>query len=83
LNIWLLSLIHYSFFRYYGGNEYIDQIELLCQRRCLAAYKLDESEWGVNGMAIIILGAALVDRFFRNIYFSEKKIIITSIFGFL
>merc|ERR1719367_2468009 len=34
--------------RYYGGNEFIDEIELLCQRRALEAYGLDESAWGVN-----------------------------------
>ena len=34
--------------RYYGGNEFIDQIESLCQRRALEAYKLDPSVWGVN-----------------------------------
>ncbi|CAF3106868.1 unnamed protein product [Rotaria socialis] len=34
--------------RYYGGNEYIDQIEILAQKRALAAYGLNESEWGVN-----------------------------------
>ena len=34
--------------RYYGGNEYIDKIELLCQRRALDAYGLDDQEWGVN-----------------------------------
>jgi len=33
--------------RYYGGNEYIDQIEVLCQKRALAAYGLSEDEWGV------------------------------------
>ena len=36
------------FKRYYGGNEFIDQIESLCQRRALAAYRLDETLWGVN-----------------------------------
>ena len=35
-------------FRYYGGNEFIDQIELLAQKRCLEAYRLDPNEWGVN-----------------------------------
>lgn len=35
-------------FRYYGGNEFIDEIELLCQRRALEVYKLDPAEWGVN-----------------------------------
>jgi len=34
--------------RYYGGNEYIDEIELLCQSRALAAYSLDPEKWGVN-----------------------------------
>jgi len=34
--------------RYYGGNEYIDQVESLCQKRALEAYGLDASEWGVN-----------------------------------
>lgn len=26
----------------------VDQIELLCQRRALEAFKLDPEEWGVN-----------------------------------
>ena len=34
--------------RYYGGNEHIDQIELLCQKRALKAFGLDDKEWGVN-----------------------------------
>lgn len=34
--------------RYYGGNEYVDQIEILCQQRALAAYGLDPAKWGVN-----------------------------------
>lgn len=34
--------------RYYGGNEYIDQIETLCQQRALAAFRLDPNEWAVN-----------------------------------
>src|SRR6059058_3520611 len=28
--------------RYYGGNEYIDKIEWLCQRRALKVFGLDE-----------------------------------------
>lgn len=36
------------FHRYYGGNEFIDEIELLCQRRALEVYKLNPEEWGVN-----------------------------------
>ena len=38
----------YPAHRYYGGNEYIDEIELLCQKRALAAYHLDPEKWGVN-----------------------------------
>merc|ERR1719451_167446 len=34
--------------RYYGGNEYIDQIEMCCKKRALTAFGLSESEWGVN-----------------------------------
>ena len=34
--------------RYYGGNENIDKIEVLCQKRALAAYRLTEDAWGVN-----------------------------------
>lgn len=34
--------------RYYVGNQYIDQIELLCQQRALTAFHLDTDHWGVN-----------------------------------
>lgn len=34
--------------RYYGGNEFIDQLEVLCQQRALQAYRLDSNEWHVN-----------------------------------
>ncbi|KAL0278287.1 UNVERIFIED_CONTAM: hypothetical protein PYX00_000145 [Menopon gallinae] len=34
--------------RYYGGNQYIDQVELLCQKRALEAFDLDPEKWGVN-----------------------------------
>mmetsp|Transcript_105885 Transcript_105885/g.296402 ORF Transcript_105885/g.296402 Transcript_105885/m.296402 type:complete len:522 (+) Transcript_105885:109-1674(+) len=34
--------------RYYGGNEFIDQIETLCIDRALSLYGLDANEWGVN-----------------------------------
>lgn len=34
--------------RYYGGNEFIDAAELLCQKRALELFKLDPEEWGVN-----------------------------------
>merc|ERR1712070_782860 len=34
--------------RYYGGNEVIDKIENLCKDRALAAFGLDDKQWGVN-----------------------------------
>ena len=34
--------------RYYGGNEFIDQIEDLARTRALKAYRLNPNEWGVN-----------------------------------
>ncbi len=33
--------------RYYGGNQFIDQVENLCIKRAKEAYRLDET-WGVN-----------------------------------
>ncbi|XP_051145182.1 serine hydroxymethyltransferase 6-like [Andrographis paniculata] len=34
--------------RYYGGNQYIDEIETLCCQRALEAFGLDPESWGVN-----------------------------------
>lgn len=34
--------------RYYGGNQFIDQLEILCQNRALEAFNLDKDIWGVN-----------------------------------
>ncbi|KAF9163544.1 Serine hydroxymethyltransferase, cytosolic [Actinomortierella ambigua] len=34
--------------RYYGGNEYIDQVENLARKRALEAFNLNPEEWGVN-----------------------------------
>ena len=34
--------------RYYGGNEFIDQMERLTQKRALEAYGLSPEKWGVN-----------------------------------
>ncbi|CAA2982362.1 serine hydroxymethyltransferase 7-like [Olea europaea subsp. europaea] len=34
--------------RYYGGNQYIDEIEILCCERALTAFGLDSESWGVN-----------------------------------
>ena len=34
--------------RYYGGNQHIDSIESLCQKRALEAFRLNKEAWGVN-----------------------------------
>ena len=34
--------------RYYGGNQHIDAIELICQARALKVFGLDQEHWGVN-----------------------------------
>ncbi|XP_029140314.1 serine hydroxymethyltransferase, cytosolic-like [Protobothrops mucrosquamatus] len=34
--------------RYYGGTEFVDELERLCQKRALEAYGLDPQKWGVN-----------------------------------
>ncbi|XP_030069171.1 serine hydroxymethyltransferase, cytosolic isoform X2 [Microcaecilia unicolor] len=34
--------------RYYGGTEFVDELERLCQKRALKAYSLDPQKWGVN-----------------------------------
>ncbi|XP_031481451.1 serine hydroxymethyltransferase 4-like [Nymphaea colorata] len=34
--------------RYYGGNEFIDELENLCRSRALQVFRLDPSSWGVN-----------------------------------
>lgn len=34
--------------RYYGGNEQIDKMEILCQERALKAFNLSPDKWGVN-----------------------------------
>jgi glycine hydroxymethyltransferase len=34
--------------RYYGGNEYIDELEVLCRKRALEAFNLGPAKWGVN-----------------------------------
>ena len=37
--------------RYYGGNEFIDQIEDLCRTRALECYGLDSEKWHANVQA--------------------------------
>ncbi|KAI6021634.1 glycine hydroxymethyltransferase [Pisolithus microcarpus] len=39
--------------RYYGGNEYIDELEVLCRKRALQAFNLDPEKWGVQRTALL------------------------------
>lgn len=38
--------------RYYGGNEFIDMSERLCQERALKAFSCNPDDWGVNVQAL-------------------------------
>ena len=38
--------------RYYGGNEFIDMSERLCQERALKTFGCNENDWGVNVQAL-------------------------------
>lgn len=38
--------------RYYGGNEFIDMSERLCQKRALEAFRVSPDDWGVNVQAL-------------------------------
>jgi glycine hydroxymethyltransferase len=40
--------------RYYGGNEFIDEAERLCQSRALQTFGLKDTEWGVNVQRMFI-----------------------------
>jgi len=43
-----VTFYFYCTHRYYGGNEFIDEIELLAQKRALKAFNLDPEQWGCN-----------------------------------
>ena len=38
--------------RYYGGNEIVDELELLTQKRVLEVFSLNENDWAVNVQAL-------------------------------
>jgi len=38
--------------RYYGGNDVVDEVERMCQKRALETFGLDETEWHVNVQAL-------------------------------
>lgn len=51
--------------RYYGGNEWIDELEVLCRKRALQAFHLDPAIWGVNVQPYSGSTAKSVYIFFR------------------
>lgn len=48
--------------RYYGGNEFIDQAEVLCQQRALQTFGLQQDTWGVNVQRMYSKGRKLLDN---------------------
>jgi glycine hydroxymethyltransferase len=42
----------YSAHRYYGGNEFVDELENLTKDRALKLFKLDPKKWAVNVQAL-------------------------------
>jgi glycine hydroxymethyltransferase len=34
--------------RYYGGNEVVDEMEIVCKKRALQLFRLTPEQWGVN-----------------------------------
>ncbi|KAF5740126.1 serine hydroxymethyltransferase 2 mitochondrial [Tripterygium wilfordii] len=62
--------------RYYGGNEYIDMAESLCQKRALEAFQLDPAKWG--GYSKPWLG--IYDLSLQKLHTDTKKISAVSIF---
>lgn len=56
--------------RYYGGNEFIDESERLCQARALQTFGLKDTEWGVNVQCMVLerlSWAALTDNSFVRV----------------
>lgn len=47
--------------RYYGGNEFIDESESLCQRRALETFHVSPEEWGVNVQVSIFSTFSFLD----------------------
>lgn len=65
-------------YRYYGGNEFIDEIEILAQKRSLEAYKLSGDDWGVNvqpysGICLIFVYLSSIFPSYYHIFRSKNK----------
>jgi glycine hydroxymethyltransferase len=60
--------------RYYGGNENIDKVEILCQQRALECFGLSQEEWGVNVQSLSGSPANFQVRIF-GLFLLECKVI--------
>ena len=60
--------------RYYGGNENIDQVETLCQKRALETFHLDPELWGVNVQSLSGSPANFQVGFFHFHRFEKTRI---------
>jgi glycine hydroxymethyltransferase len=65
--------------RYYGGNEYIDELEVLCRKRALAAFNLDPAKWGVNvqpysGSVSCLLTSRLLSDTLRRLQSTGRRL---------
>ena len=49
--------------RYYAGNKFVDELELLVQERALKLFGLRESDWGVNVQALSGVAANVLAYF--------------------
>ena len=58
--------------RYYGGNQFIDQLELLAQARALRLFGLSPEEWGVNVQVGMLMFAVQCQVFVLLRYLSWK-----------
>lgn len=61
--------------RYYGGNEYIDELEVLCRKRALEAFNLDPAKWGVN---VQPYSGSVCLFYASSSFFLTKNIVLTS-----
>ena len=64
--------------RYYGGNQEIDRMELLCQARALELFGLDKEEWAVSDQRTQYLCGS--SFFYPSIFiFSSSRILVHNI----
>ncbi|KAE9396449.1 glycine hydroxymethyltransferase [Gymnopus androsaceus JB14] len=74
--------------RYYGGNEYVDELENLCRERALKAFNLDPGQMGFAALTALIqpqdrlMGLGLPDggHLTHGYYTAKKKMTASSIY---